>query len=315
MGKVDARGLGAVGMPGGRQTTAGGEEIGGGEVAAGAPASAPTRSAARPELASRAHDAHGIQAWLATNRLACLLVPALLLLVWQLAADAGVLPATVLPAPSRIVDAAAYSLADGTLVESIVVSVARVLQGYAVGAVLGIAVGVVMGLSPATRNLLSLIVGILRPIPIIAWVPVLILWMGIDEPSKVTVIAIGTFWPVLINVTDGIENVDVKYREVAEVFVKPRRVTLAKVVFPAALPSVFTGLRVGVGTAWVSVISAELIAASSGLGYMISYARELAQPDTMLVGVLVIGVIGLGADTLIRIVERRALSWNEGVAR
>lgn len=244
------------------------------------------------------------------SRLAALLVPILLLLLWESAGRAGLIRETVLPVPSRIFQTGLDVIADRSLLQNIWISLSRVLQGYVFGALGGIILGVIMGLSPAVRNLLSLLTGLLRPIPIVAWVPVLILWMGIDEASKVTVIAIGTFWPVLINVIDGIRNVDKKYLEVSLVFTKPKPVVLARVILPAALPSIFTGLRIGVGTAWVSVIGAELIAASSGLGYMISYARELSQPDNMLVGVFAIGIIGLLINHIIKLVERRMLKWN-----
>jgi sulfonate transport system permease protein len=157
---------------------------------------------------------------------------------------------------------------------------------------------------------LVLVTGLLRPIPIIAWVPVLILWVGIDEASKVTVIAIGSFWPVLLNSIHGIRGTDPKFLEVARILGKSRWTILSKVIFPSALPSIFTGLRIGVGIAWTSVIGAELIAASSGVGYLIMYARELSQPDVMLVGVFSIGIVGLSIDFLLRRVERRVLRWN-----
>lgn len=142
------------------------------------------------------------------------------------------------------------------------------------------------------------------------WVPVLILWLGIGETSKVIVITIGTFWPVLLNTVHGIKNVDKRYLEVGSVLEKKRKIVLAKIILPSALPSIFTGLRIGLGNAWMSVVGAELIAAASGIGYLISYARELSQPDVMLVGVFSIGIIGLLIDMLLKKVEKWALRWN-----
>lgn len=248
--------------------------------------------------------------FLSSSYLVSLLFPILLLLLWELASQAGLIRATILPAPSRVFLTGLDVIADGSLTHNIWVSLLRVIQGYIFGALFGIVLGVLMGLSPVIRNALSLLTNVLRPIPIIAWVPVLILWMGIDEASKVTVIAIGTFWPVLISVIDGIRNVDQKYLEVAHIFMKSKLIVLTRVILPASLPTIFTGLRVGVGTAWMSVIGAELIAASAGLGYMISYARELSQPDNMLVGVFAIGIIGLLINVLLRMVEKRMLKWN-----
>lgn len=243
-------------------------------------------------------------------RVAPFVLPLLLLVIWEVASKVGLIRPTILPAPTKIISACGKLISKGTLQKDIIISLSRVVKGYVVGAFLGVVVGIIMGIFPFAERTLSLITDILRPIPIVAWVPVLILWMGIDEPSKVTVIAIGTFWPVLLNVTDGIRNVDVKYKEVAFVLRKSTWITLTKVIFPAALPSIFTGLRVGVGTAWVSVIGAELIASSSGLGYLISYSRELSQPSNMLVGVFSIGLIGMLINKILLLLEKRSLRWN-----
>ena len=151
------------------------------------------------------------------------------------------------------------------------------------------------------------IFGVLRPIPMIGWIPLLILWMGIDEGSKVTVIAIGSFWELLLNTIHGINSVDKKYLEVAYILEKSKLITLIKVVLPSALPSILTGIRLGVGGAWKSVVAAELIAASSGIGYLISYAREVSQPGVMLVGLLTIGLIGLLIDFVILRVQHKII--------
>lgn len=247
--------------------------------------------------------------WL--SKPAAFLVPLLLILAWELAGRAGLIAPTILPTPSRIGSACIKLIQKGTLQEDILISLSRVLKGYILGVIFGTIVGIIMGLFRVAENLLSVITGLLRPIPIVAWVPVLILWMGIDESSKVTVIAIGTFWPVLLNVTDGIRNVDSKYKEVATVFCKSKYITLTKIVFPAALPGIYTGYRVALGTAWVSVIGAELIASSSGLGYLISYSRELSQPANMLVGVFAIGIIGLLINSVLVFTEKHSLTWNQ----
>ena len=175
---------------------------------------------------------------------------------------------------------------------------------------LGIVIGIVTGLSKTATKIVSVLFELIRPIPIIAWVPVLILWTGIGETSKIIVIMIGTFWTVYLNTSDGIRNVDRKYVEVSKIFLKSKRTEITKVMFPAALPGIFTGLRVGVGSAWISVIGAELIAASAGLGFMISYYREMAQPSTMFAGVFMVGIIGFLINVVLRRVEKRVLKWN-----
>jgi sulfonate transport system permease protein len=239
-----------------------------------------------------------------------LIVPLLLVVSWELLSRKGFIKPTILPPPSAIWAVFVEMLISGELLNHLCVSLWRVIKGFSAGAVLGLVVGVLIGLSPRIERALALITGLLRPIPIIAWVPVLILWMGIDEASKITVIAIGSFWPVLLNVVHGIRNTDKKYVELATIFEKSRWTLLTKVVLPSALPSIFTGIRIGIGIAWMSVVGAELIAASSGVGYMIMYARELSQADVMLVGVISIGITGLLIDYVIRTLETRLLKWN-----
>lgn len=239
-----------------------------------------------------------------------LALPLLLIVVWEMLSKKGFIRPTILPPPSDIWLVLVDMTMSGELPKHLLVSLGRVIKGFSVGALLGLVVGVLIGLSPRVERALVLITGLLRPIPIIAWVPVLILWMGIDEASKITVIAIGSFWPVLLNVVHGIRNTDKKYVEVATILEKSRWTLLTKVVLPSALPSIFTGIRIGIGIAWMSVVGAELIAASSGVGYMIMYARELSQADVMLVGVISIGVTGLLIDFLIRTLETRLLKWN-----
>ena len=219
-------------------------------------------------------------------KLSPVILPILLLILWEIASRAGIIRPTILPAPGKILSAAGNLISKGTLQTDIGISLSRVVKGYVFGAALGVTVGILMGIFPIVERILCLLTDIFRPIPIVAWVP------------------------VLLNVTDGIRNVDVKYKEVAFVLRKNMWITLTKVIFPAALPQIFTGLRVGVGTAWVSVIGAELIASSSGLGYLISYSRELSQPANMLVGVFSIGLIGMLINKILVQLEKHSLKWN-----
>lgn len=239
-----------------------------------------------------------------------LILPVAVIILWQVAGSRGWLNASICPSPTRIVAAFMKQIGKGSLQNNVLVSLQRVVIGYAIGAVLGVLIGIITGLSRLADRILSLTFETLRPIPIIAWVPVLILWTGIGEESKIIVIVIGSFWSVFLNAADGIRNVDKKYIEVSTIFMKSRQEVITKVVLPAALPSIFTGLRLGVGTAWISVIGAELIAASAGLGYLISYSREMSQPANMFVGVFTIGIIGCLINVLIRQLEKRALKWN-----
>ncbi|WP_425802683.1 ABC transporter permease [Desulfitobacterium sp. Sab5] len=234
-------------------------------------------------------------------------VPLGLIALWEILSNKGVINPSILPAPSEILKIVNEMLSSGELVQHLQVSILRVVKGFVIGSTLGIVVGTLMGFFPKFNRSMMVIVGVLRPIPIIGWIPLLILWMGIDEGSKVTVIAIGSFWELLLNTIHGINTVDKKYLEVATILEKSKITTLIKVVFPSALPSILTGIRLGVAGAWKSVVAAELIAATSGIGYLISYAREISQPGVMLVGLLTIGLIGLLIDFVILRVQSKII--------
>ncbi len=239
--------------------------------------------------------------------------PITIIALWQIFSMAGKINPSILPSPLTILETFAKKIASGELQRHLGISMMRVLKGYAIGCLTGVATGTLMGLVRRFERAFTLVFGLIRPVPIIAWVPILILAMGIGEESKVTVIAFGTFFPVLLNTIHGIHSIDRKYLEVAEVLEKKRFTVLFKVVFPSALPAIFTGLRIGLGIAWMSVVGAELIAASSGIGYLISYAGQLSQPAVMLMGVFSIGIIGLLIDMLLRGIERAALRWTVGL--
>jgi sulfonate transport system permease protein len=238
-----------------------------------------------------------------------LLTPAVVIALWEIASRYGLVHRSILPPPSRIYDTAVDLVSKGALTGHLTASFRRVILGYSIGLSLGLGVGILAGLYRHLLKGLSLMIGALRPIPMIAWIPMLILWAGIGEASKLAVIAIGTFWPVFLNTLQGIRNIDEKYLEVARILKKKRTTILAKVVLPAAVPSIFTGIRLGISSAWMSVVASEMIAASRGVGFLISYAREMSQPHIMWVGIAVIGFFGLVLDTLIIELERRVVYW------
>lgn len=234
-------------------------------------------------------------------------VPVGLIVLWEILSIKGFINSSILPAPSEIFKIINEMLTSGELVKHLQVSSIRVGKGFVIGSTLGVVIGTLMGFFSKFNKAMMVIFGVLRPIPMIGWIPLLILWMGIDEGSKVTVIAIGSFWELLLNTIHGINRVDKKYLEVAYILEKSKLITLIKVVLPSALPSILTGIRLGVGGAWKSVVAAELIAASSGIGYLISYAREVSQPGVMLVGLLTIGLIGLLIDFVILRVQHKII--------
>jgi sulfonate transport system permease protein len=231
------------------------------------------------------------------------------LLLWDVVCRYEVFSPAVLPSPERTFETLTRLISNGKLVSSLTISFERVIKGFLIGTSAGIAAGIVMGLSRAINHTLSSLVEVLRPIPMIAWIPLLILWLGIGEASKIAVIALGGFWPTLLNTIHGVRSADKKLLEVADILEKNSLEKLIRVVLPSAFPSIFTGLRLGMGVSWSCVVAAEMIASHEGIGYMITFARELSQPDGVMIGMLAIGIFGLLIDSIIRFLQRKLLKW------
>lgn len=231
-------------------------------------------------------------------------------IMWQRAAENGAVNTSILPKPSLIVEKFLTMLQDGSLAKYTIVSLKRVLWGYLLGGGTGLILGFLIGLSRRLERFMNLYIGILRPIPPIAWIPFLIMALGIGEMSKITVIAIGTFWPLLLNTIEGVHAADDSLLELGRVLEKDKKTVIFKIILPSAIPSVFTGARLGISRAWSCVVTAEMIAASAGVGYLIQYARELSQPALMFVGVAVIGLIGLLIDAVMVAIQKKLLYWN-----
>ncbi len=246
----------------------------------------------------------------ALNILIGIAAPLFVLLGWNYATVSGAANQAILPSIKKVLDTAVTLIENGKLAGHLAISFQRVLKGFAIGAVAGVILGTIMGYSKFFNRFFGSLVGILRPIPMIAWIPLLILWLGIGELTKVTLIAVGTFWSVLLNTIHGIQSVDYKLLEVAKVLKKSKISVIFKVIIPSALPSIITGLRLGFGVAWSCVVAAEMIAASKGMGYMITYARETSKPAEVLVGVFTIGLIGLLIDTILLRIQKRLVRWN-----
>jgi sulfonate transport system permease protein len=238
-----------------------------------------------------------------------LVLPATLLAIWQILFHAGFIRPVTLPPPTRLARTFLELVENGELFRHVEISVLRVLEGFALAALVGTVLGIGIGLSRKMDRLTDLILQLMKPIPPIAWIPMAILWFGIDEASKIFIIFMGAFFPILVNVTDGIRQTDRKYVEVARILSVRRGKFIRQVVIAGAFPSIMTGLRVGLGVAWICVVAAELIAASRGVGYMIMDARQLSQPDVVLVGMITIGVIGKLMDYTIKQAEHRLVTW------
>ncbi|MCM1154918.1 MAG: ABC transporter permease [Roseburia sp.] len=230
--------------------------------------------------------------------------------VWGIVTETGAVNSILLPSPKVIGITFFKKIADKSLLIAIGVSVGRVVKGYLYAVTAGICMGVFIGLSEYMYRMTKVIIQLLKPIPPIAWIPLVILWMGIGENSKVFLIFLGGFFVVLINVIDGIRYIDPKLTEVATAVETPRMKYIFQLVIPAAMPGIFTGLRVALGTSWSCVVAAELVAASSGVGYMISNARNFGQMDVVIIGMISIGIVGKIMDEILKIIERRVLAWN-----
>lgn len=238
-----------------------------------------------------------------------LIIPVFILLLWQYLGSVGIIRQTILPRPTILFQKLIPIMENGTLFENLLTSLGRVLVGYLLGAVLGLTFGLIIGASKLAGKLSSIMIGVLRPIPALACIPILILLFGIGELSKIVVIMIGSFWPVLLNTIQGIQTVDSKLLELGLVLEKKKSVVVKKIILPAAFPSIFTGLRLGISSSWTNIVAAEMIAASKGMGHMITYAREMSQPSIVLIGVLTIGLVGLLIDFVVIQVQKKALYW------
>lgn len=241
------------------------------------------------------------------------LLPILILILWYLSAIRGWIAPYVVPPPQRVIETFVDFLQDGTLFNDTWASLKRMLQGYFWAIVAGVTLGILMGISVISDKLLSSTLNAIRVIPPLAWIPLIILWFGIGEISKIVIIFKSAFFPILLNVIQGIESVPKGYLEVSKLLGVSRPKTLFKVILPAALPNIFVGLRLGLGASWMAVVAAELIASTSGLGYRLTEGRELSHPDVVLVGMIMIGVIGLLMDVIISKIQQKVLSWHVSI--
>ncbi|WP_188563969.1 ABC transporter permease [Undibacterium terreum] len=241
------------------------------------------------------------------------LLPFTALLVAEIGVRSGLIPANLLPAPTEILNTISY-LAQHGLAGHMAASTLRVIAGFLAGSLLAVVIGSLVGLSKRMELILDPSFQALRAIPSLAWVPLLLLWLGIDEAPKLVLIAIGAFFPVYMGTVSGIRGVDRKLIEVAQLY-RLRRPALAyRVLLPAALPSLLTGLRNGLSLAWMFMVAAELIAASKGLGYLLSDGRETSRADIVLAAIVLLAVLGKISDRLMIKLESRLLSWRDSFA-
>ena len=218
-------------------------------------------------------------------------------------------------APSAILASAWELTATGELPGNLLVSLARVAAGFAIGTAAGIVLASAAGLSRLGEDLVDAPMQMLRTLPFLALVPLFILWFGIGEVPKVALVALGATFPVYLNLFAGIRGVDPKLIEAARVFGLHGAALVRRVVLPGALPSLLVGVRYALGVSWLSLVVAEQINATAGIGHLINDARDFLRTDVIVVGLLVYALLGLGADALVRWAERRALRWRPTLVR
>jgi len=238
-----------------------------------------------------------------------LILPVSVIVVWAiLTTFTGLIPSYFLPSPSEVFESFESLLMNGQLFSDTILTLMRVVLGLAVSALIGIPLGILMGWSKTFKDLSSLLMGILRPIPPIAWIPFAILWFGVGLESAIFIIFVGSVFPILINTMDGVKRVDKVLLESAYTLGASPSQALRKVVIPASLPSIITGLKVGVGVGLMCTVAAEMIGSNSGLGYLIFTSTSMLDTGSAIVGMLIIGIIGLSADYLFSRVEKE-VSW------
>ena len=249
--------------------------------------------------------ARGLAAWS---------LPIGLLVAWEIAARTGVLSARLLPAPSAVAIAFSATLKDGTLLRNAAISTERAFEGLAIGGGGGFVLGIAAGIWRPAETLFDSSIQMLRNVPHLAIIPLVILWFGIGEEAKIFLVAIGSLFPIYMNTFHGIRMVDAGLIEMARVYGLGRFALFWRVILPGAMPSILVGLRYALGIMWLTLIVAETISASSGIGYMTMNAREFLQTDVVLVGILLYALLGKLADVLAKGLERWWLRWHPGYA-
>lgn len=233
-----------------------------------------------------------------------LILPAALITLWYVLSTAGVFTAVQLPSPTRVIAAGTELAQRGELATNLVISTQRVVLGFSIGAVLGLVLGALIGLWGPARIAAAPTIGALRAVPSLAWVPLLLLWIGIGENSKVTLVAIGAFFPVYTTVSAALAHVNPKLVEAARAFGYRGVKLFTTVQLPAVLPSVVSGLRLALAQAWLFLVAAELLGASMGLGYLLTDSQNNGRTDRLLLAIVLLAVLGKLTDALIGVFER-----------
>ncbi len=236
-------------------------------------------------------------------------LPVIIALLWHYVTVNGKISTLILPQISTVGRTIKEMTLNGVLVNDALISLKRIANGYLLAAVFGILLGVIMGMNKYVNRFFMLTFTSIRQIPMIAWVPILIIWFGIGEESKVAVIFMASYFPILVNTINGIQRTDAKLIEVGKMYQLNGFEQFVKIYLPSALPSVFVGLKLGLSVSWMAVVGAEMIAATSGIGFRINDARSLMQYPVVFSGIFVIAIIGVLMDFIISLISKLCMKW------
>ncbi|MBN8237020.1 ABC transporter permease [Halobacillus kuroshimensis] len=242
-----------------------------------------------------------------------LVLPVLILILWETASRAGWVAPYLLPSPTAVVEEMSGMAQEGELWGHISITLYRVFAGFFAGLAAAVVLGAATGYSRIARQLLDPMLQALRAIPSLAWVPLFVLWIGIGEASKITLVAVGVFFPVYLNLTSGIQGVDRKLIEVGRIYHFTSLQQIKKIILPAALPSFIVGLRSGLSLGWMFVVAAELLGASQGLGYLMVYGQNTSAPAIVIGSILLFAVFGKITDEVLKRIQTRALKWQDNL--
>ena len=232
-----------------------------------------------------------------------------LIMLWQFLTISGIVNSLLLPSPIRLASTLWLMALDGSMTVHVLASLERVLVGFLIAAVTGIAAGVALGWWTSLSDYVKPVIEAIRPIPPIAWTPLAILWFGVGSAPSYFLVFMGAVFPVFVNTYAAVRGLDRVHINAALCLGATPRMLFQEVIVPASLPIIFPGLRIALGVGWMCVVAAELIAAQSGLGYMIQQSRMLLQTQNVLAGMVIIGALGFLMNYGMLLLERRLIPW------
>ena len=234
-----------------------------------------------------------------------------IILVWYCITMKGTVPSSILPPVNKVFSTLLVLISTGQLLNDLFISLTRVLKSYFLSVAAGCLIGTFMGVSATIRASLSLFITAFRQIPVVAWVPILILWCGIGELSKIVIIFLSAVFSIILNTSDGIRSTSPEYIEIANLYKINKWRLFTKIYLPYAAPQIFTGFKIGLGASWMAVVSSEIIASTSGIGYRLAEARSLMRADIVIVCMIVIGLTGVIMDVILNNISSLLLPWKK----